>query len=71
MFRRQEEVRCESRGIKTTLPLLISITRWLLINGGDGVMICCRMYEERAVMASVDFLIFFLLFFFFPLLVSG
>lgn len=50
--------------IKTTLPLLISITRWLLINCSDGIMICCQMFEEWAMVAWVDFLPFSFFFFF-------
>lgn len=60
----------EGAEIKTTLPLLISITRWLLINCSDGIMICCQMFEEWAMVARVDFLPF-LIFLFFPLFLLG
>lgn len=48
-------VACETPEMETVLPLLISITRWLLINCSDGIMICCQIIEEWGIRERVDF----------------
>lgn len=45
-------------GIKTTLSMFIPITRWLLINRSDCIMICCHIFEEWPIKALVFFFSF-------------